>query len=158
MADIPALYADAAQAWHGTQARYPGDRDAPRGAPVYWTGGSNNDGHIAVSLGDGLIRSTDADGPGRIATVELGWVETHWGLTYAGWARDINGVTIPGIGGTDMELSDPISEWSPDDGPSGDTTVGKTLNQARGYAEDTYQRVKALEDTVAKIAKALGVK
>jgi len=52
----------------------------------------------------------------------------------------------------DMEQTDPISKWSPDDGDSGETTVGKTLNQARGYAEDAYQRVKQLEHTVDDLA------
>ena len=62
----------------------------------------------------------------------------------------------------DMELTDEMHEWSPDDGDTGTTTVGKTLNQARGYAEDTYQRVKKLEGkvddlsaTVDKIWQAL---
>jgi murein DD-endopeptidase MepM/ murein hydrolase activator NlpD len=48
----------------------------------------------------------------------------------------------------DMEQSDTISKWSPDDGATGETTVGKTLNQARGYSEDAYQRIKSLQKQV----------
>src|SRR5262245_14616377 len=89
-AGISARYPDAATAWRNTNDRHPGDRHPPRGSLVYWTGGSHGFGHIAVSLGDGRIRSTDAGGAGRVATVRLGWVEAHWGLTYAGWAWDVN--------------------------------------------------------------------
>jgi hypothetical protein len=93
---IGGRYGDAATAWRNTNDRHPGDRtNVPRGAAVYWTGGSHGYGHIALSLGNGKVRSTDAGGRGRVATVDLGWVERAWGLRYAGWAWDINEVTIP---------------------------------------------------------------
>jgi|SRR5262245_956210 len=91
---ISSRYPDASTAWANTNDRHPGGRKPPRGAAVYWTGGSHGYGHIALSLGDGKIRSTDAGGSGRVATVQLGWVEAHWGLRYAGWAWDINEQTI----------------------------------------------------------------
>lgn len=92
---IPAVYGDAATAWRNTNDRHAGNRNPPRGAPVYWTGGSHGYGHIALSLGDGTIRSTDAPDSGRVGTVDLDWPEKHWGLSYAGWAWDINETTIP---------------------------------------------------------------
>jgi hypothetical protein len=93
---IGGRYGDAATAWRNTNDRHPGDKtDIPRGAAVYWTGGSKGYGHIALSLGNGKVRSTDAGGRGRVATVDIGWVERTWGQTYAGWAWDINEVTIP---------------------------------------------------------------
>src|SRR5580765_8166140 len=92
---IGARYADAATAWRNTNDRHPGDRHPPRGAAVFWTGGSHGYGHIALSLGNGKIRSTDSGGRGRVATVDLGWVERNWHHRYAGWAWDINEVTIP---------------------------------------------------------------
>jgi hypothetical protein len=92
---IEARYPDASTAWRNTNDRHPGDKtDVPRGAAVYWTGGSSGFGHIALSLGNGMVRSTDAGGSGRIATVAIDWVQQHWGLPYAGWAWDINEVTI----------------------------------------------------------------
>lgn len=160
-ADIGPAYPDASTAWKYAHHRHKGDRNPPRGAMVYWTGGSKGYGHIAPSVGGGKIRSSDAGGAGRPATVDLGWVERAWGLPYAGWADNVNNIVIPNVGGEDdddMDLNDKITKWSPDDGASGDTTVGKTLNQARGYAEDAYQRIKALEKTVDQIAKAVGVK
>lgn len=112
-AAIPSLYNDAADAWRATNDRHPGDRNPPRGSMVYWTGGSNGYGHIAVSRGDGTVRSTDAGGAGKVATVSLGWVENNWGLPYAGWAWDVNEVTIPhaaGAGGPDE-----MGNWDTDE-------------------------------------------
>jgi hypothetical protein len=92
---IPARYPDAITAWRNTNDRHPGNRNPPRGAAVYWGGGSAGHGHIALSLGGGKVRSTDAGGRGRVATIDLGWVERNWHLPYMGWAWDINEVTIP---------------------------------------------------------------
>jgi hypothetical protein len=92
---INSRYPDASTAWRNTNDRHPGNRNPPRGAAVYWTGGSKGYGHIGLSMGSGKVRSTDAGGRGRVATVEIGWVERNWGLKYAGWAWDINETTIP---------------------------------------------------------------
>jgi len=93
-AGISSRYPDASTAWRNTNDRHPGNRNPPKGAAVYWTGGSHGYGHIALSLGNGKVRSTDAGGRGVVATVELGWIERNWGLKYAGWAWDINEQTI----------------------------------------------------------------
>jgi len=94
-AGIAARYPDAATAWHNTNDRHPGNRNPPKGSFVFWTGGSKGYGHIALSLGGGKVRSTDAGGRGRVATVDLGWVERNWGQRYAGWSWDVNEVTMP---------------------------------------------------------------
>lgn len=96
-ADIDALYPDAATAWRnvdkGAKHR---DRRPPRGSAVYWIGGSRGFGHIAISLGAGRVRSTDAGGAGRVETRTLGWFDRNWpSLKFAGWSWDINEVTIP---------------------------------------------------------------
>jgi hypothetical protein len=96
-AGIPPRYPDAATAWRnvdaGAKVR---NRRPPRGAAVYWTGGSRGYGHIAISLGKGRVRSTDAGGAGRVATRTIGWFDRHWpSLRYAGWSWDINEITIP---------------------------------------------------------------
>ena len=70
--------------WKSEPAKYkhPGDRNPPRGVPVSYLGGSHDNGHRAVSLGNGKIRSTDAGGRGVIATVPLDWpglgAEVRW--------------------------------------------------------------------------------
>lgn len=94
---IGARYGDAATAWHNANDRHT-DRKPPRGSAVYWTGGSRGYGHIALSVEGGgtpKIRSTDAGGAGRVATVDIGWFERNWGLHYAGWAWNINEQNIP---------------------------------------------------------------
>ena len=92
---IPARDPSAAAAWAAACYRRPGDRHPPRGAPVLYTGGSHGFGHIAMALGDGTVRSTDAGGRGHVATVPLDWPERHWGLSYVGWAADLEGTVIP---------------------------------------------------------------
>jgi hypothetical protein len=96
-ADIPARYPDAATAWAHATGKRPGDRTPPVGAAVYWTGGSNGYGHVAISVGRGRVRSTDAPGPGQVDTVPVRWVAREWGLEYAGWSDSINGYRIPGV-------------------------------------------------------------
>lgn len=71
------------------------DRNPPRGVPVTWLGGSQDNGHRAISLGNGMIRSTDAAGIGRIGTVPLDFPEKNWGMAYAGWSTTMNGYAIP---------------------------------------------------------------
>lgn len=94
-AAIPARYPDAATAWRNANDKHR-DKNPPRGAAVYWVGGSRGFGHIAISLGKHKVRSTDAGGSGRVATRTIGWFGRHWpSLKYAGWAWDINEVTIP---------------------------------------------------------------
>lgn len=100
-ADIGSKYPDASTAWKNATNRHKGDRNPPRGAMVYWTGGTHGYGHIAVSVGGKKIRSTDAGGAGNVATVDIGWVEANWNLPYAGWADNVNGTTIPDVGQED---------------------------------------------------------
>ena len=71
------------------------DRHPPRGVPVSWAGGSKGHGHRAVSLGGGKIRTSDGAGAGHVATRDLSWPETQWGLRYLGWSDTIDGLTIP---------------------------------------------------------------
>lgn len=109
-ATIPALHPDAATAWKHAVHRHKKDRNPPRGAMVYWTGGSKGYGHIAVSLGNGKIRSSDAGGSGKPATVALTWPEQRWGMPYAGWADNVNDRVIPGVGGGGEDDDMPLNE------------------------------------------------
>src|SRR5262245_48884821 len=93
-AGISAKYPDAITAWRNTNDRHPGNRNPPRGSFVFWSGGSSGHGHVAMSLGGGKVRSTDAGGRGRVATVELGWVERNWDQHYEGWSWDNNEQTV----------------------------------------------------------------
>lgn len=87
--------ADAEDMWKAAKIRNADDRNPPAGVPVYWGGGSQDNGHIAVSLGGGMIRSTDAAGAGRVGTVALDFPEKAWGMPYLGWSEDLYGNEIP---------------------------------------------------------------
>lgn len=144
---IASLYGSAIDAWHGAYDRHPGDREPPVGAPLFYEGGQH--GHVVVNTKAPTMRGTDMPSSGRVSEADIDWPVTHWGVRYLGWTGDLNGVTLPlDSEEDDMQLGDPISQWSPDEGEGSDTTVGKTLNQARGYAEDAYDRVRKLEGKV----------
>jgi hypothetical protein len=96
-AGIPSGAATAATAWADADVKRRGDTTPPPGAAVYWVGGSHGFGHVAISVGHGLVRSSDAGGLGQVATVPVGWISNHWDLQYAGWSNSINGYTIPGV-------------------------------------------------------------
>ena len=138
--DIDSKDNDAATAWRNTNNRHPGDRsEIPRGAAVYWTGGSKGFGHIALSLGKGKVRSTDAAGSGKVATRDLGWFDAHWpSLTYAGWAWDINEVTIPHEKPGDEV---PYTEWPSKDRSALANDVATAILAADLYGQDPELKV-----------------
>lgn len=147
--EVGSLYGSAIDAWEGAREKHKGDRNPPVGAPCYYSGGKY--GHAVVSRGGGRIRSTDSPTTGQVNDQALDWPERNWGFKYLGWTGDINGVDCPNLGEEedDMDLNDKMDEWSPADGTSQDkVTVGYTLRQARGYAEDAYQRVGKLAEKV----------
>ena len=135
-AGIPALYGTAAiAAAHATNMHH--DLNVPRGGFAFWTGGSTGAGHIAIGLGQGIVRSTDAGGPGRVATKPVEWFATNWHLTYVGWADNVNGVTVPGVG-DDMA----------------DAATQQTLADILAEAKATHAEVTALRGAEADRAKA----
>jgi class 3 adenylate cyclase len=64
--------------------RHHGDRNAPPGSLVFWDTGLRA-GHVALSLGDGMIATNDIDVPGKISIVPASLVERRWGARYLGW-------------------------------------------------------------------------
>lgn len=78
-------YATAVANWNATPAnlKHPQDYSAPPGALMYWGGGS---GHVALSLGNGSIVSTDINGPGTVSTAQASQITQRWGKPYLGWA------------------------------------------------------------------------
>lgn len=77
-------YATAMANWNATPAnlKHSGDMAAPAGALMYWSGGS---GHVALSLGNGSIVSTDIGGNGTVSTVPATMISSKWGKSYLGW-------------------------------------------------------------------------
>jgi hypothetical protein len=78
-------YATALANWNATPSnlKHPGDMNAPAGALMYWGGG---DGHVALSLGNGSIVSTDIGGNGTVTTVPATDISSKWHKTYLGWS------------------------------------------------------------------------
>ena len=150
-AGISARYPDAATAWRNTNDRHPGNRNPPRGSAVFWTGGSRGYGHIAISLGGGKVRSTDAGGRGRVATVELGWVERNWGQHYAGWSWDINEQTIVHQKKKAASAKTSSSKENPnlDDAVA---SLGKAIKANKGD-EKMVEKLKKHRTALKKLAK-----
>lgn len=69
-------------------------KSVPRGTPVYWTGGSEGSGHIAISVGGGVCLSTDWREPGKIDYAHIDDITSHWGLTFRGYTFEVNGVQV----------------------------------------------------------------
>lgn len=89
--------ADAEDMWRAATMKHPagtpdGD-NPPDGVPVYYLGGSSDNGHIGVA-DSGRLRSTDGAGAGRMGTVPLNFPTTAWGHVYAGWSDDLYGYRI----------------------------------------------------------------
>jgi hypothetical protein len=86
----------AAAAWNGARKKHPTNdpMSVPPGVPVYYRGGSRGYGHACVSLGRGLVRSTDWPSRYRVGTARITDLERSWGQTFVGWTEDINGVTV----------------------------------------------------------------
>lgn len=78
-------YNTATDNWNATPSslKHAGDMNAPAGALMYWSGG---DGHVALSLGNGTIVSTDISGNGTVSTVPASAITQKWGKAYVGWA------------------------------------------------------------------------
>lgn len=93
---IPALEGDAAGAWRNAIGKHPDDKHPPKGAPVFWTGGSSGHGHIALVRGSNM-RTTDKP-TGQVGNDDGRYPRDAWGLTYVGWSEGFNGVRIPYLG------------------------------------------------------------
>jgi hypothetical protein len=136
--------ADAEDGWKSEPSEYkhPGDRNPPRGVPVSYVGGSHDNGHRAISLGNGKIRSTDAGGRGVVATVPLDWPEKAWGLTYVGWSETCDGYYIP--------LPPPPAP--PTRGPRVDEAL-TDLQRAERHAPDGTKRDTLLKHAIKVLSK-----
>ena len=85
-------YPSAIEQWRNAKKKHTGRKNIPVGAPVYYEGGRH--GHIVIYVGDGMVRSSDAGGAGRMATVPIDWFKQAWGYTFVGWSEDIGGRDI----------------------------------------------------------------
>ncbi|HEX3828689.1 MAG TPA: hypothetical protein VHV82_15600 [Sporichthyaceae bacterium] len=91
---LPEVQSSAIRAWEAAKYKHRRDANPPAGVPVFWSGGSSGRGHVAVSLGDGWIVSTDFPYTGHIAKGRLADIAADWGLNYLGWTEDLEGERI----------------------------------------------------------------
>lgn len=100
--EAPHAYPDATTQWKNCKTKHAGDTNPPKGAPVFWTGGSHGYGHAAISVGGGKVRSIDQQSSGRTSEVPISEINRDWGLPYGGWSEDIGNASIPWLsaGGT----------------------------------------------------------
>jgi len=89
---LPARDPSAIAAWHASDSKHKGDAFPPAGVPVFWSGGGP--GHVALSLGDGWVLTSDYPTSGRVAKVEISSLDAEWGLHYLGWTDDLEGVVV----------------------------------------------------------------
>ena len=92
----------AAAAWDASKQKHPGDKNPPAGVPVFWhpRPGGSKFGHIALSVGNGRIRTTDFPKRGMVSETKIDNIQKRWGLVYAGWAGDMPPAgDIPGVRG-----------------------------------------------------------
>lgn len=68
--------------------------DVPRGAPVWWTGGSHGAGHVAISVGGGICLSTDWKEQGKIDYARIDEITSRWGLSFKGYTEEVNAVVV----------------------------------------------------------------
>lgn len=86
----------AAAGWARAKYKHPETNplNIPRGAAVYWTGGSSGAGHAAVSRGNGMVWGTDLVRDGQVDVYPIEAVHARWGLTLVGWTEDVDGVRV----------------------------------------------------------------
>lgn len=94
--NVQSKYPTASSSWVAADHKHFASRgtDVPRGAPVWWTGGSSGAGHIAISCGGGVCISTDWKEPGRLAYARIDDITVLWNLNFKGWTREVNDVVV----------------------------------------------------------------
>lgn len=145
-------YLDATEAWRNASHQHPetDPRKIPRGVPVFWTGGSEGHGHVAIATGDGYCWSTDILRRGRWDKVPIPAIRQKWGLPLAGWTEDLNGVLVYATPDNQKE-----EDMTPEEllraklKGAGDRYVATVLVQ-------TWSRTARLEAALTALATSMG--
>lgn len=92
-------YADALAAWRATTGRQT-SLTPPAGVPVYFSADYQPHGHVVISMGGGIVRSTDFPTYGLVGDVPLTILISRWNLRYLGWAKNFCGDPIANVPGS----------------------------------------------------------
>lgn len=136
--------ADAYAGWDMAHDRHTGSDkgNPPAGAPVYWST-SHPYGHVALSVGDGKVRSTDWPEKGSVGTVDIDQMTAAWGMALLGWTEDLCGDRIPGLFEEEDEVNQAdidkivdavVAELGPDTSQTNDRVMGMLAQ--RWYVTD----------------------
>lgn len=88
---------DAEDGWKFAKFKHPFNGDyssVPRGVPFWWSGGSNDNGHVAPTEGGSRCMSTDIIRTGYYDDVPLALIAQKWGLKPLGWTEDIDDIRV----------------------------------------------------------------
>lgn len=86
-ADTTRTAGTALDAWHKSEGKHPGDRNPPRGVPVWF--GEQPSGDVVISLGNGRVIATDQPRYGVIGECTIAERESLAGGPYLGWTSHI---------------------------------------------------------------------
>lgn len=148
--------ADAVDGWKSEPAnakRF--DRFPPRGYPVAFGGGSKGYGHRAISLGNGMIRSTDMENgrykKGVVGNATIWEIEASMGVHYLGWSTTISGFAIP-------DDSEPLPPGGGTVNPKRPKFVRRALKNIRKQlatnpGPDQTERLNRAKDALLEIKK-----
>lgn len=99
----------ASAAWAIAKQKHRRDYNAPAGVPAYFS-----PNHVALSIGDGKIISTDWPRVGHVGQTTIRTLEKRWSHRYLGWTEDINGVRIANVGAASGGATPAFSFGLPD--------------------------------------------
>jgi cell wall-associated NlpC family hydrolase len=89
---LAAYYPSAVAAWNANPANLRHSwYTPPKGVPVFWQGGYSGYGHVALSLGNGMIRTISVIGTTNVSTDTIGYIsKADPKLIYLGWTETLN--------------------------------------------------------------------
>lgn len=89
---VGAKYSTALKAWQNAAHKHT-DPNPPANVPVFFAPSRNGYGHVAYSLGNRRVRTTNS-GTGTIYNTTIDNIVKSWGQAYLGWTEDLNGVRV----------------------------------------------------------------
>lgn len=161
MYQAPHINPSAASEWANSRNRHPTNnmRDIPVGAPIHFSQAGNPYGHIAIYLGNGMMRTTYSP-DNRIHTMNVTqWLS--WGYRLEGYTTDIGNQPIPGLtptqpttqGAEDMPLTE--QEVQHIAALTNSYKYGNDPNTVWNYLTGTFNVLQGVTKQIAQLQAAL---
>lgn len=129
----------ASAAWAMSKHKHRRDYNAPAGVPVYFS-----PNHVALSIGDGKIISTDWPRSGHVGQTTIRTLEKRWNHRYLGWAANINGVPINNVSAAG-DVATPAFLGLPDDPLAGLEQGFSEIGNAFKWVADQHNWLRVAE-------------